>query len=532
MRKTVTFITLGILLHLSTLAQNISVSSFKLLETDLTANTAGTIEKDQNGETAALIKVVTTQTGFSFDCGSMGIVKTLQKPSEIWVYIPRGAKKITISHPQLGLLRDYYFPVAIHAASTYEMVLTTGVIQTIVQQTANSQYLVLKVTPPTAVVELDNEILPTADGIVQKFVKLGTYKYRVQAPDYHTSAGKVTIDDPNNKKIVEITLSPAFGWIELQGDEVLNGAQVFIDNALAGTIPMKSQNLASGQHDIKVVKPLYQPYSQTVTVADNQTTTVTPQLKADFSTVTINVANAADIYVNEEKKGTGSWTGRLGTGSYVLEAKKDGHRSTTMNVEISSEQPTKLINLNAPTPIYGSVNITSTPSMGDVYIDGQLVGQTPLFLPQLIIGNHNVIIRRKGYGDYQSDFVMEENISTEIQASLNERVQIEIKCNNPYAKLFIDDIDMGYVHEKKEITCGEHTILLKYDGFIDIEEKINVDSDNTFFSYIMEKETQCKLIIGRDFITGTEIYVDGRYVGALANDKVKENLFYHKVYTK
>lgn len=43
---------------------HIGVSKFRLLETDLTANTSGTTEKDQNGETSALIKVVTTQTGF------------------------------------------------------------------------------------------------------------------------------------------------------------------------------------------------------------------------------------------------------------------------------------------------------------------------------------------------------------------------------------------------------------------------------------------------------------------------------------
>ena len=95
----------------NTFGQNISISSFKLLDKDLTANTAGTMEVDQNGETAALIKVVTTQTGFTFDGGSLGIVKTKQTPGEVWVYIPRGAKKISIKHPQLGVLRDYYFPV-------------------------------------------------------------------------------------------------------------------------------------------------------------------------------------------------------------------------------------------------------------------------------------------------------------------------------------------------------------------------------------------------------------------------------------
>lgn len=64
-------------------SQSISVSSFKLLDSDLTANTAGTMEQDQNGEVAALIKVVTTQTGFAFDGGAMGIVKTKQTPGEI-----------------------------------------------------------------------------------------------------------------------------------------------------------------------------------------------------------------------------------------------------------------------------------------------------------------------------------------------------------------------------------------------------------------------------------------------------------------
>lgn len=104
-------------------SQSIFISSFRLLDTDLTANTAGTMEIDQNGETAALIKVVTTQTGFTFDGGSLGIVKTVPKPSEIWVYVPHGTKKITISHPVMGILRDHYFNIPIESGRTYEMIL-------------------------------------------------------------------------------------------------------------------------------------------------------------------------------------------------------------------------------------------------------------------------------------------------------------------------------------------------------------------------------------------------------------------------
>ena len=92
-------------------AQGLSVVNFRLLETDLTANMHGTRKMDQNGETAALIKIVTQERGFTFDGGSLGIVGTEFKNGEIWLYVPRRAQKITISHQSFGVLRDYYYPI-------------------------------------------------------------------------------------------------------------------------------------------------------------------------------------------------------------------------------------------------------------------------------------------------------------------------------------------------------------------------------------------------------------------------------------
>ena len=103
-------------------AQHIAVESFELLPMDLTANTYGTIEIDQNGEVAALIKMVTTQTGFVIDGGMMGIVKTRQETAELWIYVPHGIRRIVIKHQQLGQL-EYYFPIPIEKARTYKMVL-------------------------------------------------------------------------------------------------------------------------------------------------------------------------------------------------------------------------------------------------------------------------------------------------------------------------------------------------------------------------------------------------------------------------
>ncbi|MBD5342966.1 MAG: hypothetical protein HDR93_06945 [Bacteroides sp.] len=105
--------------------QSISISSFRDMPDDITAVTHGTTVIDQNGEKCALIKVETTQTGFSFDVGSLGVVKTAYKPGEVWVYVPYGVKRISISHPAYGVLRDFNLPHALEKGKTYLLKLNT-----------------------------------------------------------------------------------------------------------------------------------------------------------------------------------------------------------------------------------------------------------------------------------------------------------------------------------------------------------------------------------------------------------------------
>ena len=342
-------------------SQNISVSSFKSLDTDLTANTAGTMEKDQNGETAALIKVVTTQTGFTFDGGALGIVKTVQKPSEIWVYVPRGLKKITISHPQLGMLRDYYLNIPIEAARTYEMILIAGEVQTVVKQARTSQYVVFQLTPPNAVVELNGELLETNDGTATKAMKFGTYDYRVQAPNYLPEAGNVTINDPKNKHVVNIALKP------------------------------------------------------------------------NYSSVTLKVDGNAEIWVNGERKGNGSWTGNLGPGTYIFEAKKENHRDSYMSRDLVVSSEPLTITLQSPTPILGEADINSSPAMADIYIDGKKVGQTPQTVSNLLVGQHQVRISKQGYSDHNSTLTIREGETSMLTAKLEKQQEMQ-KVMDPHSE--------------------------------------------------------------------------------------------------
>ena len=400
-------------------AQNISVASFRLLENDLTANTAGTIEHDQNGKVAALIKVVTTEQGFVFDGGMVGVVKTKQGVGEVWVYVPQGIKRITIQHPQLGVLRNYDIPISIEGARTYEMVLTTGRVETIVTHAVNKQFVVFNVKPIDAVIELGDEVLTVdSEGYATKSMPYGTYDYRITRANYHTTAGKVTVS-AQGKAEVNVTLRPNFGWIRFEGDSQYHGAHIYIDNERVGQLPFVTDDIKSGEHRVKIVKSLYKTFEKSVIVSDDETTEVDVQLVPNFATVTLTADEDSEIWVDGERKAKGQWVGTLELGDYTVEVKKESHRTSSEIIQIKTIGE-RTIELKSPMPIYASLEISSTPLRATIYIDGVEVGETPLIKSDVLVGSHRITFKKEGYKDVEKTVVVEENTENKISVNLTK----------------------------------------------------------------------------------------------------------------
>ena len=174
-------------------SQSISVKSFVLQESSQTSNKI--LVKDQNGETTALIKVVTAQTGFVFDGGALGIVRTEQKPSEIWVYVPRGIKKITISHPQFGILRNYYLPLSIKAACTYEMRLET----TMPHRNNSYGYVEITSSPIHADIYIDGKLVGKTPQLISE--KKGEHKIRIVKQSYEEYSSNFLIKENETNEL-------------------------------------------------------------------------------------------------------------------------------------------------------------------------------------------------------------------------------------------------------------------------------------------------------------------------------------------
>ena len=177
--------------------------------------------------------------------------------------------------------------------------------------------------------------------------------------------------------------------------------------------------LQSGQHTYKAEARGYHSQSGTITVAGAKIErTIT--LKGDFATVTLTADSGADIYVNDKKVGTTTWSGRLNSGLYIFEARKSGYRTQSLTRQITSDPASQRYTLPALAPIYGSADITSSPAMADITLDGKAVGRTPLQLDNLLVGEHKITVSKSGYQPYSATITVAEGKTATVNATLTK----------------------------------------------------------------------------------------------------------------
>lgn len=101
-------------------SQEFSVVSFQVLPNDVSAFINNV--RDLNDEACALIKVE-APSDFAFST-PLGIVKRKDEVGEIWLYVPKGTKMLTLKHPQWGVIRDYKLGKPLESRMTYELKLS------------------------------------------------------------------------------------------------------------------------------------------------------------------------------------------------------------------------------------------------------------------------------------------------------------------------------------------------------------------------------------------------------------------------
>lgn len=392
-------------LHIS--AQTLSVESFKLLPNDMTANTYGTMERDQNGDVAALIKMVTSETGFVFDGGMMGIVKSEQKTGEVWIYVPYGLQKITISHQQLGVLRDYYFPVSIEKARTYELKLVSGRVRTIIEDEQTTQFLVLKVDPPTASVYLDGRIQSLKnDGSVSVLVDIGKHEYRVEAAGYITQAGSVQVG--REKVTKEITLKSSKGELTLFVDNP--DAEIWLNGEIKGYGKWTGM-VDPGKYVAEARLEHHRTRSIAFDVDEQEVKNVTltpPEPMYGFIQFSTDPVETT-IFMDGKVVGMTPFILRdVLEGEHTVRFEKKGYHTYETTVVVEEGKRSEV---SGSLSDFFTASISSSPKGATVKIDGKSIGVTPI-VREMSTGNYQISVQKSGYRTFNENVRLDAADST------------------------------------------------------------------------------------------------------------------------
>jgi hypothetical protein len=161
-----------------------TVESFARCDLDMDAKINFPVE-DSDGDKCAIIKVETPYTGFNFDTGVLKVIRTVQRPGEIWVYVPKGVMKLTIGHEK-GVLREYLLP-----ETTAE-----GVVYSLKLKYIASSAVVDINTAPGADISIDGK--KVGSGGVVRDLKEGDYVVSVSKAGCETATQVIRVKDGQN----------------------------------------------------------------------------------------------------------------------------------------------------------------------------------------------------------------------------------------------------------------------------------------------------------------------------------------------
>ena len=469
-----------------------SVISFEEAKNDKTAILHGTMRtySDSKGEKkAALIKVETTEYGFRFDTGSIanlvGEVEPQNKkhPAEIWVYVMDGVNKLTIQHSVHGVIRDYNLGRRVKGGKTYILELSIPKRYDNIGKRDYSklQFLQMNIIPADAELFIGG-IPQTLDayGRCETPLALGKYNYRITATNYHTTEGTIKMEASDNMQIVNIRLKQAFGYLSVNNNNKCTGADIFVDGNLVGKYPLQNHPINSGKHIVKVKKELYAPYEETIEMTDSAFVEIKPILTENCANIKLIVQDNYDaqIYCDGVIMGNGGWEGRLEAGTHLIEVKKESHKTYSQRITVNNGVDASIL-LNKPIPIYGTLDIKTEPVGAQVFIDGKIAETTSPIRKSILIGTHNIEIRKKGYKTEKKTVQIQEGATETLNIKMTDFCCDKLYTSPTWAAVYLDGKRLsGSSPFPIDVIAGVHEIKVYNHGYTTQKRKYKLNAQS------------------------------------------------------
>ena len=264
-------------------------------------------------------------------------------------------------------------------------------------------------------------------------VSTGWHNVQVSKSGYQLYSTSIEVK-PGATSNVYATLVPNAQYGSISATSVPVGASLYVDTIYQGYTNQIVGNLAVGTHTVTMKKSGYKDFSQTATVYNAQTTSVSVTLSPVSSPTTgdLDVSSTptgASVYLNGDYQGETRSSGplyitSLVPGTYTTVLKKSGYQDYTTTAKIvagTTAQVAAVLQPASAKPTTASAEIYSQPSGADIYINNAYKGVTPLSLENVPIDatkTYTIELRMEGYKSYTDSGSISPGQTVVINAAL------------------------------------------------------------------------------------------------------------------
>ena len=240
----------------------------------------------------------------------------------------------------------------------------------------------------------------------------------------------------------------------------IDGNPQSVDNGQTTTL------LKYGNHDYVVEADGYAPVRGTATVDKSGKTILNVKLESILATLDVRSSTpGAKIKINNENKGTGSFTSTVKPGSYTVEISKEGFDTYTESF-VLSEKENKKINVNLES-IMATLNVKAKDNDAIIKINSQNKGKGS-FSSSMMPGLYQIEVIKESHKPYSTTIELAklENKTIEVPALTPITGMLNIEYKPSGATVSIDgkvvDTTPAVIND---VLIGNRSVTISKDGY-------------------------------------------------------------------
>ncbi|MFA7172790.1 MAG: PEGA domain-containing protein [Kiritimatiellia bacterium] len=280
----------------------------------------------------------------------------------------------------------------------------------------------------------------------------GDHRLSIALPGFQTKEINLTLNGRTPHREV-VALVADSGTLNITSEPT--GAEVQINGITRGKTPCEIDRIPGGSVKLAVKQDGYTPHLRDIALAAGERQQLNIELEPlPGSLKIITIPEGARVYLGNEFKGESPYNLiDIAPGSYRIRVEMAGHTPLARDIEV--EKGTSRTEEFRLTRNTGILTIITAPAGATIMVDGKKAGLTeagkadtsavsnPLSIGDIMAGDHEIEIIRKGYAPQKRPFTITQDQTTTLQIKLVRQFipNYEVTTTRSYYKGVVEFIN-------------------------------------------------------------------------------------------